>query len=332
MQVAALSFGHCRADHSRLWDSAVGSDDETRRWLFPNKKDGKYLAGDSRGWKLVEARNKIAKNDHKTIIRDIDYRPFDIRKIYYSTDMVDWGRQKYMHHFLAGENIGLMICRQTAIDGWEHISITKTIADDSRVSNRSKERGYILPLYLYPENNGQQSIEKTEKRKPNLNQEILNQFTKNLDLIFTSEKEETKNTFAPIDILDYIYAVLHSPNYRKKYKGFLKIDFPKVPYPKDKKTFYKLVELGGEIREIHLMESSKLEEYTTSYPKDGDNKITRKLSKTNIGYDFMTLFKESFPFFFLLQNMYTAHNYVYEFDIYELLYLFFFIKKNTKVI
>lgn len=261
------------------------SDDETRRWLFPNKKDGKYLAGDSRGWKLVEARNKIAKNDHKTIIRDIDYRPFDIRKIYYSTDMVDWGRQKYMHHFLAGENIGLMICRQTAIDGWEHISITKTIADDSRVSNRSKERGYILPLYLYPENNGQQSIEKTEKRKPNLNQEILNQFTKNLDLIFTSEKEETKNTFAPIDILDYIYAVLHSPNYRKKYKGFLKIDFPKVPYPKDKKTFYKLVELGGEIREIHLMESSKLEEYTTSYPKDGDNKITRKLSKTNIGYE-----------------------------------------------
>ena len=33
------------------------------------------------------------------------------------------------------------------------------------------------------------------------------------------------------------------------------------------------------------MESSKLEEYTTSYPKDGDNKITRKLSKTNIGYE-----------------------------------------------
>jgi GDP-D-mannose dehydratase len=28
---------------------------------------------------------------------------------------------------------------------------------------------------------------------------------------------ETKTVFAPIDLLDYIYAVLHSPNYREKY-------------------------------------------------------------------------------------------------------------------
>ena len=117
----------------------------------------------------VEARKKIANNNHIEIIRDFDYRPFDTRKIYYSADMIDWGRQKYMHHFIEGDNFGLMICRQTAIDSWEHIGITKTIADDSRVSNRSKERGYILPLYHYPEINGQQSIEETTERKPNLN-------------------------------------------------------------------------------------------------------------------------------------------------------------------
>ncbi len=255
------------------------SDEEIRRWLFPNKKDGKYLAGDSRGWKLIEARKKIVENNHTTIIRDIDYRPFDTRKIYYSTDMVDWGRQKYMHHFIAGKNVGLMICRQTAIDSWEHIGITKTIADDSRVSNRSKERGYILPLYLYPENNGQQTIGKTTDRKPNLKQEIVNDIAKKLGLTYTSEKETIENTFAPIDILDYVYAVLHSPDYREKYKEFLKIDFPRVPYPKDKNTFWELVKLGGEIRQIHLLESPKVEDYITTYPKDGDNTITTKIGK-----------------------------------------------------
>ncbi len=123
------------------------TDREIRTWLFPNKKDGKYLAGNTRGWKLEEARKKVTTNDHELLVKKIDYRPFDIRYIYYSSDMVDWGREQYLQHFLKGENVGLMICRQTAIDSWEHIGITKHIADDSRVSNRSKERGYILPLY-----------------------------------------------------------------------------------------------------------------------------------------------------------------------------------------
>ena len=81
--------------------------------------------------------------------------------------------------------------------------------------------------------------------------------------------------FAPIDILDYIYAVLHSPTYREKYKEFLKIDFPRVPYPKDKETFWQLVKLGGEIRQIHLLESSVVENYITQYPIDGDNVVTK---------------------------------------------------------
>jgi len=81
--------------------------------------------------------------------------------------------------------------------------------------------------------------------------------------------------FAPIDILDYIYAVLHSPTYRKKYKEFLKIDFPRVPYPKDKDTFWQLVKLGGEIRQIHLLESPTVEKYITQYPIDGDNVVIK---------------------------------------------------------
>ena len=110
---------------------------------------------------------------------------------------------------------------------------------------------------------------------PNLNTEIVKRIAESLALTFTNEKETTENTFAPIDILDYIYAVLHSPTYREKYKEFLKIDFPRVPYPKDKDTFWQLVKLGGELRQIHLLENPTVEQYITQYPIDGSNVVDK---------------------------------------------------------
>jgi predicted helicase len=115
----------------------------------------------------------------------------------------------------------------------------------------------------------------SETRTPNLNTEIVKQIAEKLGLEFTNEKETSKGTFAPIDILDYIYAVLHSPNYREKYKEFLKIDFPRVPYPKNVTTFWQLVKLGAEIRQIHLLESPLVENYQTKYLGNGDNVVIK---------------------------------------------------------
>ncbi|MFA5815097.1 MAG: type ISP restriction/modification enzyme [Bacteroidales bacterium] len=86
---------------------------------------------------------------------------------------------------------------------------------------------------------------------------------------------EVAGEFAPIDILDYIYAVLHSPTYREKYKEFLKIDFPRVPYPKDVDTFWRLVKLGGELRQLHLLESPVVEKRITTYPQAGSNLVDK---------------------------------------------------------
>ena len=93
------------------------------------------------------------------------------------------------------------------------------------------------------------------------------------------------SSFAPIDILDYIYAILHSPTYREKYKEFLKIDFPRVPFPKNAETFWQLVELGSEIRKIHLLEAEKVNHFITSYPKDGNNEVTRKITTASPGWE-----------------------------------------------
>ena len=58
-----------------------------------------------------------------------------------------------------------------------------------------------------------------------------------------------------------------------------------MPYPKDQATFWQLVNLGKEVREIHLLERPEVENYITQYLGEGDNVITRKLTKTNIGYE-----------------------------------------------
>ena len=73
-----------------------------------------------------------------------------------------------------------------------------------------------LPLYLYSDNSAQQTIEQTIVRTPNLNPTIVKKIVDKLDLPFINEKEKTEATFAPIDLLDYIYVVLHSPTYREK--------------------------------------------------------------------------------------------------------------------
>jgi predicted helicase len=114
----------------------------------------------------------------------------------------------------------------------------------------------VAPLYTYADDSTQIS---------NLKREIV------------SSIEKIVGKIAPEDVFDYTYAVLHSPSYREKYKEFLKIDFPRVPYPKDKKQFTALVKLGKELRELHLFESSKIKPNSISYPEDGSD-VVEKIS------------------------------------------------------
>src|SRR5690554_872135 len=109
------------------------SDESARREFFGNKKDGKYLAGDSRSWKMNEARREIKDFKHSDIIQKVSYRLFDERYIYYHNSLVDWGREKYMYHFIDKDNLGIDLCRQLVSDYYSHIFITNKIVDDSFV-------------------------------------------------------------------------------------------------------------------------------------------------------------------------------------------------------
>lgn len=239
------------------------------------------------GFQSKQKKIEIAINDVRTqkpSIQVIDYKIFNKQYCIYTgktNGIMGRPRFEMMKNIISKDNLSICLLR-SLIDttNFSSIFISKNLVDKNLYGFQTS----LFPLYLYIETNTQHTAFDTIERIPNLNMEIVNQIATGLGLTFTNEKVETPNTFAPIDLLDYIYAVLHSPTYRDKYKEFLKIDFPRVPAPLDHETFWKLVKLGSEIRQIHLLESPIVEKYITGYPEDGDNVVTKPTHKNGHVY------------------------------------------------
>ncbi|WP_241331644.1 type ISP restriction/modification enzyme [Chryseobacterium arthrosphaerae] len=263
----------------------------------------KYNLKENSSWKIDDVKMK-AKEFKISNIKPISYRPFDDRFIYYHDFFIERSRIEIMHNFVDRRNLGMVFRKQQPESLDLYIFCTNKIMADGYIRSDNKGGESIAPLYIYPKNNGQISVVEPSERIPNLNMEMVEKIAKDLGLHFSPERpdyskqtEET-NQFYPEDILDYIYAVLHSPSYREKYKEFLKIDFPRVPYPNDAKTFWKLVDIGKQIREIHLLESRIVENYITQYPIAGDNEVLKPRFEENyeiIDGDAIALVNPGYP-------------------------------------
>ncbi|MEQ9617741.1 MAG: type ISP restriction/modification enzyme [Deltaproteobacteria bacterium] len=187
-------------------------------------------------------------------VRSYSYRPFDTRFIEYKTEMLARAREFIMRNFFK-ENIALITCKRNRDDSSTYF-LSKEITDKSYVS--SLDNSFCFPLYIYHPDLGT-----VETMTPNLNPNIYAQI-----------KNIVPNV-TPESLFDYIYAVLHSPEFRKRYAEFLKSDFPRIPYPKDSKNFHALAKQGTGLRKLHLMESEKLNELLTTYPVDGDHEVKK---------------------------------------------------------
>ena len=203
---------------------------------------------------LLKKINETYGNAERAFIEKYNYRPFDDRFIYYDVTKIERPRETIMRQ-MKSLNIALLTCRQLAGNEWSHVSVANGIVDDCRVSSKTKERGYVFPLYLYSENMGE------EERIINFNIELYSKIAKGLnylpcedDCMLIDPLPTYEGVLYPQSLFDYIYAVLHSPKYRERYKEFLKIDFPRIPYPKDWEKFQNLSEKGAELRQLHLMQ------------------------------------------------------------------------------
>lgn len=181
------------------------------------------------------------------------YRPFDNMWLDYDTSKVVRPRETIMRNMQKDNTALCLIKINSSVDGLFKVFVTSGVTDKTLLS--SKDNTNVFPLYAYKENMGK------EERIVNFNKDLYDSIAKGLnylpcydDNILVDPTSEYNGVLYPQDLFDYIYAVLHSPSYRERYKEFLKIDFPRIPYPTDWEKFRDLVEKGEELRHLHLME------------------------------------------------------------------------------
>ena len=207
--------------------------------------------------------NKLRNNVERFSTKDYDkgleckfaYRALDNRILYYDEGLIERARKDIMGHLLTPGNIAMVVGKQ-CVDDWKYAFITDSVTNFNYIATAGRlGAGYVFPLYVYKANMGQ------EERVVNFNKELYDRIAQGLnylpcydDNILVDPTSEYNGVLYPQDLFDYIYAVLHSPSYRERYKEFLKIDFPRIPYPTDWERFRDLVEKGEELRQLHLME------------------------------------------------------------------------------
>ena len=197
--------------------------------------------------------------DSSSNIVRYSYRPFDDRWVCFTPKTVWRQRKPVMQHIHQHDNIALVVCKHLATNDWNLVGVADCLVDDCFVSSRTKERGYVFPLYLYQDTLG--NVEKVA----NFDKDVFGRIADGL-----------KRKPSPEELFDYIYAVLHTPEYRERYREFLKVDFPRIPYPANAAVFKKLAKIGGELRETHLLKAKPTaseRNRIANFPKGGGNAV-----------------------------------------------------------
>ncbi|HSN86494.1 MAG TPA: type ISP restriction/modification enzyme, partial [Thermoanaerobaculia bacterium] len=206
-----------------------------RSGLVPGELVPVEYPRDTRSWKLSEAiRRAGADKEWEGRFTEILYRPFDVRHIFYADYLVERTRERVMRHLLGGANLALVVPRQSK-DGAGALVADRIVAHKA-VS--AYDINHVFPLYLLPEGI---FAERVPNVVPNVAAEVLRFLERSLG-----------EAPAPEAVLHYVYAVLYSYGYRDRYAPFLAADFPRIPFPRDRRLFEAMAELGKELVGLHL--------------------------------------------------------------------------------
>ena len=194
---------------------------------------------DTTTWKLADAMAAVRSDERwQQGFRRLLFRPFDWRTIFYADSVIERPRRRVMRHMLEGPNLGLIVARQCK----EEFGALATDALVAHKAVSAYDINTLFPLYLYPEGRLV-----SEGPVSNLNQRSLGLFTERLG-------EEPP----PELIFEYVYAVLYSPPFRRRYAELLRMDFPRIPLPRDRGAFLELSALGAILVDLHLLRSDRL--------------------------------------------------------------------------
>jgi predicted helicase len=212
-----------------------------RQWSYQKAKNDILQCGISSTMKKSQIRMSI-----KERIVPILYRPFDIRFTFYtgrSRGFHERPRGDLMKHMLLDQNLGLLVSRNSKPSSWRDVQITENIIELGAMATRPGNNAPLFPLYSY--------VQTSTGLKKEIN--FTQEFKTYIKDTYGSDKR-----FTVKKILYYIFAILHSQEYRKKYAEFLKIDFPRIPMMENKDLFFKIAKIGEELANIHLLRFGKI--------------------------------------------------------------------------
>ncbi|WRG26702.1 N-6 DNA methylase [Helicobacter pylori] len=212
-------------------------------------KDKIFIANNTES--LKEQVLKYCNEFNEQCVKDIHYRPFDIRKVYYDTKKLERARENTFKHMLppppptnpktpnqTRKNVALNTPRQLKNNdkSWTQCFISSSI-NDQGLSSGGNGAGVNYPLYQF--------------KHPNYTENFTPEFRSFIDKHYS-------HSFEPLEVLGYIYALLYSPNYRKRYEDFLKADYPKILFTNNKDLFRALSLLGIELIGLHVLNQESL--------------------------------------------------------------------------
>ncbi len=260
-----------------LKDFSTLEPSELRR-IYKIKKDG-------RDWRLEYAIKDVKANANnlEEYIVSCQYRPFDFYYTYYtgkSKSFIAYPRGEVFKHMLpppppptnpktpnqTRKNVALITSRRFCQSQKSGVGFVSNKISDLRTWTCPGMEGgdYVNPLY----------------HNPNYTENFTPEFRSFID-------KHYNHPFEPLEVLGYIYALLYSPNYRKRYEDFLKNDYPKILFTKNKDLFRVLSLLGIELIGLHVLNKeslnysfNKLKDATIgeSYYKEAHDRIIKKPS------------------------------------------------------
>ena len=222
-----------------------------RQKYWPRKKVATYEPGDTRGWRVPEAREELRSDKawESRFVRSL-YRPLDFRMLFFADYMIDWPRMEVMSQMLR-PNLSLCVGRAGSAASnqeWNIVFVADTLVD----MNLFYRGGNVnFPLRV---SRSAQSLGLNEwESKPNFQADFIKAISDALGLT-CHRSGELPEALTAEDILYYAYAVFNSPSYRARYADLLKFDFPRLPLISNPELFQALARIGGELVAVHLME------------------------------------------------------------------------------
>jgi predicted helicase len=233
-------------------------------------------------WNYARAKRELAGGTWKALLTPILYRPFDTKMTVYDRNVAVHRRDRVMRHYVGHPNMGIISGRQGHVVGtlqWNLAFVSKDISDFNLFYRGG---GVSYPLYLYPdESSAQTDAFGTASRTINFDPKLYTTICKAAG-IDPADQAGPEDDFraatgearpSEVKVFDYIYGVLHSPAYRETFAEFLKIDFPRIPYPPSPEVFRHVSEKGEQLRRLHLMEPAAIGDAPYPYVGEGDDTV-----------------------------------------------------------